>query len=47
MKITGAVSGGAVNGLLILGARTNRPVDRVALYVDGQLSSRDDSIRTA
>ena len=43
VKITGAVSGGAVNGLLHLGARTNRPVDRVALYVDGQLTSRDDS----
>jgi hypothetical protein len=41
--ITGAVSGGAVDGLLNLGARTNQPVERVALYVDGKAVSRDAS----
>ena len=43
VTITGAVSGGAVNGVLGLGARTNEPIERVALYVDGKLTSRDDS----
>jgi hypothetical protein len=41
--ITGAVSGGAVNGVLELGARTNESVDRVTLYVDGKPVSRDAS----
>jgi N-acetyl-anhydromuramyl-L-alanine amidase AmpD len=41
VKITGAVSGGAVTGLLSLGAHTSERVDRVALYVDGKLVSRD------
>jgi hypothetical protein len=44
VKITGAVGGGAVNGLLNIGAHTNQPVERVALYVDGRLTSRDDSV---
>jgi N-acetyl-anhydromuramyl-L-alanine amidase AmpD len=43
IAITGAVSGGAVNGLLQLGASTNEPVDRVTLYVDGKPVSRDAS----
>jgi len=41
VKVTGAVSGGAVNGVLGLGAQTNEMVDRVALYVDGEATSRD------
>jgi N-acetylmuramoyl-L-alanine amidase-like protein/Big-like domain-containing protein len=41
VKVTGAVSGGAVNGVLGLGAQTNETVDRVALYVDGEATSRD------
>jgi N-acetyl-anhydromuramyl-L-alanine amidase AmpD len=41
LRITGAVSGGAVQGLLSLGVRTNEEVDRVALYADGRLVSRD------
>jgi hypothetical protein len=43
IAITGAVSGGAVNGMLELGARTNELVDRVTLYVDGKPVSRDAS----
>ena len=43
VAVTGAVSGGAVDGLLKLGVRTNEPVDRVALYADGKLVSRDGS----
>jgi hypothetical protein len=43
IAITGAVSGGAVNGVLNLGASTNEPVDRVTLYVDGKPVSRDAS----
>jgi hypothetical protein len=43
VEITGAVSGGAVNGMLDLGASTNEHVDRVALYVDGKAVSRDAS----
>jgi hypothetical protein len=43
VEITGAVSGGAVNGVLDLGASTSEPVDRVALYVDGKPVSRDAS----
>jgi N-acetyl-anhydromuramyl-L-alanine amidase AmpD len=41
--ITGAISGGAVSGVLELGARPSEPVDRVALYVDGKAVSRDSS----
>jgi N-acetyl-anhydromuramyl-L-alanine amidase AmpD len=41
--ITGAGAGGAVNGVLELGATTNELVDRVTLYVDGQPVSRDAS----
>jgi N-acetyl-anhydromuramyl-L-alanine amidase AmpD len=41
VRITGAVSGGAVNGVLGIGARANGPVDRIALYVDGKPVSRD------
>lgn len=43
VRITGAVSGGAVDGLLNIGARTNEPVERLALYVDGKPVSRDAS----
>jgi hypothetical protein len=43
VTITGASSGGAVDGLLELGANTTELVDRVTLYVDGQPVSRDDS----
>lgn len=41
VEITGAVSGGAVNGVLDLAARTSEPVNRVTLYVDGRAVSRD------
>jgi len=41
VTITGAVAGGAVNGVLGVGARANEPVDRIALYVDGKRVSRD------
>jgi hypothetical protein len=41
VRITGAVSGGAVNGVLGIGAHASEPVDRIALYVDGKLVSRD------
>jgi N-acetyl-anhydromuramyl-L-alanine amidase AmpD len=41
--ITGAISGGAVSGVLELGAQPSEPVDRVALYVDGKAVSRDAS----
>lgn len=43
VAITGAVSGGAVNGMLVLGVRTNELVERVTLYVDGKPVSRDGS----
>jgi N-acetyl-anhydromuramyl-L-alanine amidase AmpD len=43
VTITGAVSGGAVSGVLELGARTNDPVERVTLYADGKPVSRDAS----
>jgi hypothetical protein len=43
VAVTGAVSGGAVSGVLRLGARTNQPVERVALYADGKLVSRDST----
>jgi hypothetical protein len=43
VRVTGAVSGGAVRGVLALGARLNGDVDRVVLYVDGRPVSRDAS----
>jgi N-acetyl-anhydromuramyl-L-alanine amidase AmpD len=43
VTISGATSGGAVSGMLELGANTNELVDRVTLYVDGKLVSRDAS----
>ena len=43
VAVAGAVSGGAVSGVLRLAARTNEAVDRVALYADGKLVSRDSS----
>jgi hypothetical protein len=43
VTIAGAVSGGAVSGVLTLGATTSELVDRVTLYVDGKPVSRDDS----
>jgi hypothetical protein len=39
--VTGAVSGGAVQGDLTLNARANESVDRVTLYADGKPVSRD------
>src|SRR5262249_38897589 len=41
VRITGAVAGGAVSGLLGIGAHANAPVDRIALYVDEKPVSRD------
>jgi N-acetylmuramoyl-L-alanine amidase/Bacterial Ig domain len=43
LRVTGAVSGGAVYGLLTLTARPNGPVDRVTLYADTRPVSRDAS----
>jgi hypothetical protein len=43
VRVTGAVSGGGVRGLLGLEAKTNEAVDRVTLYVDGKPVSRDAS----
>jgi N-acetyl-anhydromuramyl-L-alanine amidase AmpD len=43
VAVTGAISGGAVNGVLNVGVRANEPVERIALYADGQLVSRDSS----
>jgi N-acetyl-anhydromuramyl-L-alanine amidase AmpD len=43
LRVIGAVSGGAVQGVLRLGARLNGPVDRVVLYADGKPVSRDGS----
>lgn len=41
IRIIGAVSGGAVAGLLTLNARINTDADRVVLYADGKPVSRD------
>ena len=41
--VTGAVAGGAVNGVLELTANPNEQVARVTLYVDGKPVSRDSS----
>ena len=43
LRVIGAVSGGAVQGILRLGARANASVDRVVLYADGKLVSRDST----
>jgi hypothetical protein len=43
VTISGAVSGGAVSGVLALGASTSELVGRVTLYVDGRPVSRDAS----
>ena len=41
IRVTGAVSGGAVYGPLTLTARVSGAVDRVSLYADGRPVSRD------
>ena len=41
VRVTGAVSGSAVGGILHLGARVDGKVDRVVLYADGRAVSRD------
>jgi hypothetical protein len=43
LRVVGAVAGGAVQGMLRLGARLNEPVDRVMLYADGKPVSRDST----
>ena len=43
VRVIGAVSGGAVKGLLTLNARVNTDADRVVLYADGKAVSRDSS----
>jgi N-acetyl-anhydromuramyl-L-alanine amidase AmpD len=43
IELRGAVSGGAVSGVLDLGANMSEQVDRVTLYVDGKPVSRDAS----
>jgi hypothetical protein len=43
LRVTGAVSGGAVQGVLRLAARANGPVERVVLYADGVPVSRDST----
>jgi N-acetyl-anhydromuramyl-L-alanine amidase AmpD len=43
VRVIGAVSGGAVSGVLRLATRANDPVDRVVLYADGKPVSRDSS----
>jgi hypothetical protein len=43
IRLTGVVSGGAVNGALTIGVTANARIDRVALYVDGRPVSRDAS----
>ena len=41
LKLTGAISGGAVSGQLTIGVGVHGRVERVALYVDGEPVSRD------
>jgi hypothetical protein len=41
LALTGAISGGAVSGLLTIGVGVQEPIERVALYVDGKPVSRD------
>jgi N-acetylmuramoyl-L-alanine amidase/Bacterial Ig domain len=43
VRVTGAISGGAVDGDLTLSARVNQPAERVVLYADGKPVSRDDA----
>jgi len=43
LTVTGAVSGGAVAGVLRLAARPSGPVERVVLYADGRPVSRDST----
>jgi hypothetical protein len=43
VRVTGAVSGGAVQGTVALGVGVNQKVERVTLYVDGKPVSRDAS----
>jgi N-acetyl-anhydromuramyl-L-alanine amidase AmpD len=43
VRVTGAVSGGAVQGKLALGVHVDEQVERVALYADGKPVSRDAS----
>jgi hypothetical protein len=43
VSVTGAVSGGAVNGVLTLNAQVNEDADRVVLYADGKPVSRDST----
>jgi N-acetyl-anhydromuramyl-L-alanine amidase AmpD len=41
VRVAGAVSGGAVDGVVRLAARVSGPVERVVLYADGKPVSRD------
>jgi hypothetical protein len=41
VRVTGAVSGGAVQGTVALGVGVSEQVDRVVLYADGKPVSRD------
>lgn len=43
VSVTGAVSGGAVNGVLTLNAQVTEDADRVVLYADGKPVSRDST----
>jgi hypothetical protein len=43
VRVTGAVSGGAVQGTVALGVQLNQKAERVALYADGKAVSRDAS----
>jgi hypothetical protein len=43
VRVVGAVSGGAVNGILTLDAHVNEDADRVVLYADGKPVSRDST----
>jgi N-acetyl-anhydromuramyl-L-alanine amidase AmpD len=43
LRVFGAVSGGAVQGIVRLGARASGPLDRVVLYADGKPVSRDST----
>jgi N-acetyl-anhydromuramyl-L-alanine amidase AmpD len=43
LAVSGAVAGGAVDGVARIAVTPNQPVDRIALYVDGRAVSRDGS----
>ena len=43
VRVTGAVSGGAVDGTVVLGVGVSQPIDRVTLYADGKPVSRDET----